>query len=434
MLQELGITYGFYPDTGGNIQDLLDVSSQLIKNNTVVVDPALRLLAYTKDVPCDDPVTVELIKHGYHTEENIRQFKLHKRFQPWATQDGLIINDSHQICKYTTVVKSFKTKNSYSIIVIMMCNQVKEPEDFLLDTLAILLKRIEVYALKEYPADKPSGNTVDTFLRDLIENKVFHETTIVERSQFVGIPFKSSFCLFYIDLGENPNYPIARLLSQVAKNVAPAKTLSYDDAIIVLCFNCQRNSCGHTCARGTCVSEKKTITARLTEILSEYGLSCGRSSMFYKLSDTHIAFLQAREAASLQHVSLRGEDELSSSEGQKVQIASFDNHYLAFMIDRSSVDGEDLIAATSAQRLLHQIKDYDDEHNTDNFFFLHQYLLHERRASVVADILHMHRNNVKYRIDRIEELFDIQCDNADLRLELLFAYEIFSIGSASVYE
>lgn len=332
------------------------------------------------------------------------------------------------------MVKSFKTKNSYSIIVIMMCNQVKEPEDFLLDTLAILLKRIEVYALKEYPADKPSGNTVDTFLRDLIENKVFHETTIVERSQFVGIPFKSSFCLFYIDLGENPNYPIARLLSQVAKNVAPAKTLSYDDAIIVLCFNCQRNSCGHTCARGTCVSEKKTITARLTEILSEYGLSCGRSSMFYKLSDTHIAFLQAREAASLQHVSLRGEDELSSSEGQKVQIASFDNHYLAFMIDRSSVDGEDLIAATSAQRLLHQIKDYDDEHNTDNFFFLHQYLLHERRASVVADILHMHRNNVKYRIDRIEELFDIQCDNADLRLELLFAYEIFSIGSASVYE
>ena len=150
--------------------------------------------------------------------------------------------------------------------------------------------------------------------------------------------------------------------------------------------------------------------------------------MFYKLSDTHIAFLQAREAASLQHVSLRGEDELSSSEGQKVQIASFDTQYLAFMIDRSLVDGEDLVAATSARRLLQQIKDYDDEHNTDNLLFLHQYLLHERRSSVVADILHMHRNNVKYRIDRIEELFGIQCDNADLRLELLFAYEMFSIG------
>ena len=34
----------------------------------------------------------------------------------------------------------------------------------------------------------------------------------------------------------------------------------------------------------------------------------------------------------------------------------------------------------------------------------------------------MHRNNVKYRIDRIEELFGIDTDDPALRLDLLMAY------------
>ena len=48
--------------------------------------------------------------------------------------------------------------------------------------------------------------------------------------------------------------------------------------------------------------------------------------------------------------------------------------------------------------------------------------MNERRASVVAEKLHMHRNNVKYRIDRIEELFGIDTDDPALRLDLLMAY------------
>ncbi len=52
------------------------------------------------------------------------------------------------------------------------------------------------------------------------------------------------------------------------------------------------------------------------------------------------------------------------------------------------------------------------------------YLECERRASVVAERLHMHRNNVKYRITRIEELFGIDTEDADARFDLLLAYRI----------
>lgn len=64
------------------LQGLLDASTPFLKNHVVILDAALKLLAYSKDVPCDDEITMELIAHGYHTDVNITKFKLHRRFKP----------------------------------------------------------------------------------------------------------------------------------------------------------------------------------------------------------------------------------------------------------------------------------------------------------------------------------------------------------------
>lgn len=156
--------------TQGSLQELLDVSEPLLQNHVVILDPALKLLAYTKNIPCDDPITVELITHGYHTEDNIRKFKLHKRFAPWSENDGFVINDTKTICKYDTVVKSFKARSAFSLIAVMMCNVV-DADGYLLDVFDLFTKRVRYYAERDYPDDKPSGNVVDTFLKDLIRDR-----------------------------------------------------------------------------------------------------------------------------------------------------------------------------------------------------------------------------------------------------------------------
>ena len=56
--------------------------------------------------------------------------------------------------------------------------------------------------------------------------------------------------------------------------------------------------------------------------------------------------------------------------------------------------------------------------------FLRQYLRYERRTTMVAEKLHMHRNNVKYRVDRLGELFGVDTDDDDERLELSIAYRL----------
>ena len=406
---------------GGGLQELLDLSSSFLKNNVVIVDPALKLLAYTKDVPCDDPITVELITHGYHTEENISKFKLHKRFKPWAEEDGFIINSSFEVCKYVTVVKSFKTKSSFSIIVIMMCN-IAEPDGYLLDVYELFTRRVEFYALRDYPDDKPSGNAADTFLKDLFLGMAGAEDVVLERARIAGIPREARFCLFYIREQDGSALK-SRLLSDVSRLVAPAKTVLVGEAVVVLCFNCRSDRCALHCASNSCPLGHASLSARLDDMMGRYGLLCGRSSKFTNLTDASRAFDQARIACEMGWGRRLKKGSLSIPHNWS-RILSFDSCVVDYMVMSTDGKGAELIGGTYAGNVLDAIRKQDETSRTDNYSFLYEYLLCERRALVVAEKLHMHRNNVKYRIDRIEEQFGIDTNDPELRFNFLLAYRV----------
>ena len=407
--------------TGGTLQDLIDISTPFLQNNVVVLDPAFKLLAYTKDVPCDDPITMELIKHGYHTEENISKFKLNKRFKPWSEQHGFIINDTYKICKYVTVVKSFKTKLSFSLIIVMMCNVV-DAEDYLLDIYSLFAERVRLFAQRDYPDDKPSGNAVDTFIRDLALGKPLAIEAAYERSESLGIPHEAPFCLFYMK-ADSDSVPTPRLLVDVSRLVAPAKTVLIDDAIVVLCFDCRSNHCAMHCASNTCPLGHTSLSSRIEDTMVKYGFVCGRSSKFTELAKLSIAFKQAEWAYHISKKRLQHENSLGI-EYNWTRIATFDSCNVDYLVKSIEVDEFDLVRATYAGYVLDQIYNQDFRSKTDNYKFLYEYLMDERRAGVVAEKLHMHRNNVKYRIDHIEEQFGIDTSDPMLRFDFLLAYRI----------
>ena len=106
------------------------------------------------------------------------------------------------------------------------------------------------------------------------------------------------------------------------------------------------------------------------------------------------------------------------------RIFSFDAYAASYLVDVLSDSDIALLRSTYVGALLSDIKRQDDEAHTNNYEFLYAYLLHERRTSTVAERLHMHRNNVNYRIGRIEEQFGIDTDDPVLRRDLLFAFRL----------
>ena len=404
------------------LQELVDISAPFLRNNVVIVDPALKLLAYTKATPCDDPITVELIEHGYHTDENIRKFKLHRRFGPWAKEEGFIVNDSLEVCKYVTVVRSFKTKHSFSLIIVMMCN-VCEPGDYLLDIYEMFAQRIERFAVRDYPEDKPAGNAADTFVHELLMGELTDEAVIRERCKHVGIPFEARFCLFFVDA---PREQVAghRLLADLSTTVAPAKTVGISGGIAILCFNCLSSKCSLRCESGTCPSamSHRSISARIEAMMEREDLICGRGSKFKYLYEASTAFQQAKEACGLGKRKAYIKSDIRDFINWK-RIFSFERCFSDYLVEQMGA-GAKLACSTYGGRVLDAIAKRDAQTGSDDYVFLYEYLINERKPSVVADRLLMHRNNVKYRIDKIEERFGIDTSDPGLRLTILFAYKL----------
>ena len=140
---------------------------------------------------------------------------------------------------------------------------------------------------------------------------------------------------------------------------------------------------------------------------------------------TRISFLRtALEQARLALRTARGLRKGDDVADDDKLIFGFDELYFDHLVLSASRGQRELLASLRACRLLTRIRDYDDAHGTDNFQFLREYLRYERRTTVVAEKLHMHRNNVKYRVDRLAELFFLDTDDDDERLELSIAFRL----------
>lgn len=74
--------------------------------------------------------------------------------------------------------------------------------------------------------------------------------------------------------------------------------------------------------------------------------------------------------------------------------------------------------------ILEKILAEDMENGTNDIRILASYIHHERKATVVAEKLHMHRNTVLYRIGKIEKRFGLNLDENWSRDRVLFDFSI----------
>ena len=105
------------------------------------------------------------------------------------------------------------------------------------------------------------------------------------------------------------------------------------------------------------------------------------------------------------------------------RIYSFERCFCEYLVSQMG-DGVDLALCTYGGRVVNAMAERDARTGSDDYEFLFEYLVNERKPSVVADKLLMHRNNVKYRIDKIEERFGIDTSDPGLRQMILFAYKM----------
>lgn len=64
------------------------------------------------------------------------------------------------------------------------------------------------------------------------------------------------------------------------------------------------------------------------------------------------------------------------------------------------------------------------EHDSELSRTLYLYLKNERNMNAAAQELFIHRNTLRYRLEQIDQVINVDLDDSDMRMYLLFSYLI----------
>ena len=94
----------------------------------------------------------------------------------------------------------------------------------------------------------------------------------------------------------------------------------------------------------------------------------------------------------------------------------------AYLLNRLSEDNG--LAAGLVHPALTTLKKYDEKHRTSLYGTLYEYLRLERNVVATAKHLLIHRNSMIYRLQRLEDLLNLDLDDINVRMYLMLSYHI----------
>lgn len=380
-----------------SIQDLLALSETVIGNYITISDSSFALVAYTDGLECDDPLTSRLVINGYHDQDAIDKFNKLKMPEFWRDAVDIYESDARNLCTYPIICKVVHYYNNYFSHIVMICNN-KKPTEGLKDLFKLLVDHLMVCFERQWLDNNQMPHIHDSLLISLTGPNNLSEEAARNRARNSGLPFISNFRFFRIATEDASNIMLQRIEREIMSYVPEAKVTLYKQSLMALLVQPPRNK-----------DKFPEIRESIDTILKRYHANCGISDEFNVLTDVKIANEQAKVA-------------LSCSKTDKAML--FNDCYPRFLLT-SDPQNAMLAQSSIASKALKTISEYDEKHGTNNFELLYEYLKFDRKATETAQTMHMHRNNVIYRIGRICEQVNLDLDDANVRFRLLLAYEIF---------
>jgi len=382
-----------------SIQELLTLSETVIGNYITISDSSFALVAYTEGLECSDPLTLNLVKKGYHDQDAIDLFNKNKLPEQWRDAIDIYEKDASPICNCPIICKVVHYYNNYYSHIAMLCNN-KKPTKGLVDLFKMLVDHLMVCFERQWIDNNQMPHIHDNLIITMTGPNNLSEDAVRNRARNSGLPFISRFRFLRITQEDsNNNIMSQRIEREIIAYIPDAKVTLYKQGLMVLLVQPVKSR-----------DKFPEIYESLLPILKRYKASCGISDEFSVLTEIKLANEQANVALSC-----------SAPECAVV----FNDCYPKYLL---TADPQNALLANStiASNKLKEISEYDEKHNTNNYELLYEYLRFDRKATETAEKMHMHRNNVIYRIGRICEQVNLDLEDPDVRFRLLLAYEIFT--------
>ena len=384
------------------LKNTLDRAAVLIGNPLMAVDNSYRVVGTSAEQTVEDLQWMDSIRKGVCSYEFISQFNRVSEIETLKEGDTPVVAGCLVSPMRRCICKLYVDKKPVGYLLsIESEHPFSEVSVELLDVAGRFVSK--ALAMQALEMNRDIIHTAWDAVINAIEGVPGSDASLEAHLKRAGLRSGSRYHLMLIALrkyktGEDP---IESIYQQV-RTIFPLCVFSYykQDAVVIVDYD------GSTDALYRLLDDHR-------EGLVSRGLHVTISDPFHRFGDVRRCYCQARRAQQI----------LESTGGSQV-ICAYEQVRIPDMLLTPMETKEAPLFIREKELALYQ---YDQANGTEYFRTLYSYILHSRRLQDVSDELHIHKNTVNYRVKRVKELFDLDLDDAAVRLGLFLSFQALSL-------
>lgn len=386
----------------GSLQSILDTAADIIQNPLMVIDNGYRVLGYSNSDECGDSQWMDCIDNGYCSYEFISQFNqlseirsLQKEVVPFFA--GCMMSPIRR-----GIAKIFVNKKLVGYLLsIESLNPFSEGVIQILEIVAKFVSKALAFSALE------SGHDIYhspwDFLINAIEDRPGSKEVLGEYLKKLGFQKKSQYYLILISLEKyTMNDQQVSHLYDIFQPLFPLSLFCYYEYNVLILIDSRKES--------SAVAEK---LMQKEDIMKKRNLKAALSDGFSNITKIERYYQQVKRTQILMNELI-----------EKAVVCSYDEvrRYDMFLVN-PDIEKWPLYIRSKER----QLYEYDKKHGTEFFETLYSYIKNSRSLQAVSDELHIHKNTVTYRVGRIKELFNLNLNDAEVRVGIYLAYHTFQL-------
>lgn len=363
------------------IHEIINVSSQLINNPMILLDEAYELIASTPSVVTDNKIWNDIVNDGHCSTEFLNAIK-NKRIIEKVYNNDLSILAKLPNWQNTIIMSKIKIKDKLvAHLGIFDITHNFEEDDFALNT--IICNALTIKFKEDHRYSNKRSHIQEYFFTDMLTGKISDEVEIIEQEKIIFANLKKNLFLLtiFIDNFEVYNTTIPYAKYELERIFDIDYSIVFNNQIVILVS-----------------SESETLffaneLEKLKKYLLKNKMRLGISRRFTKFSDLKNFFAQANLAIELGR-------KISDERKTIFYYEDYATYHLLEMMSKE----HNLMDFCNPSLL--DLKQHDAAKHSEYLYTLFIYL--ENRLNIVAssELLSIHRNTMKYRLDRIKKILN----------------------------
>lgn len=373
----------------------------------VITDSAYNIVCSTKRTADSSEYLNELLQRGYYSREDLDLMAAYgyydderKYFRP------ILYEREKTICHLPFLVKSYRSNGAaFSFIGCYFLRGEPTERDIALFT--CITQELDTYYKVNGIYEAGMLGSQQQLLDDLIHPKQNTPEYFRDRCAQLRIPYQ---CNFRVGLVQSENVSMIKV-SQIANQlnahcpIPNYGVFQYSNMILILF---QDWGSADIKTQSSFSDDWNLLLTTLRQNRSYIGVSL----LFTDASKFSVAYQQALSAA-----------DIGRQRERDIRAFFYSRYYLEDMLRNY----DPVMPLQDAYtRYLDRLID-DNSGSCSNIKLLYYYLCSERNISLTAKYIHMHRNSVIYRIQKIQDLLALNLDDPDIRLRLMVSFKILEI-------